>query len=71
MSRLVTVSNRVPLPEGATTPSGIAVRVPGALRACGALWFGWNGETYRTRDTAPAADRVTAPSTVDGPVARA
>jgi trehalose 6-phosphate synthase len=44
MSRLINVSNRVPLAKTAA-PGGLAVGVLAAMRARGGLWFGWNGET--------------------------
>jgi len=44
MARLVTVSNRVFLPKGATASGGLGVGVLAAMRARGGLWFGWNGE---------------------------
>jgi len=44
LSRLVNVSNRVPA-KGASSPGGLTVGVLSAMRACGGLWFGWNGET--------------------------
>ncbi|MEX2123779.1 MAG: trehalose-6-phosphate synthase [Woeseia sp.] len=43
--RLVAVSNRVASPsEGDKAAGGLAVGVLGALRACGGIWFGWNGK---------------------------
>ena len=44
MSRLVNVSNRVPLAR-TSAPGGLAVGVLAAMRERGGLWFGWNGET--------------------------
>ena len=44
MSRLVVVSNRVPVPTEKRPPQGgLAVAVLSALEARGGLWFGWNG----------------------------
>jgi trehalose 6-phosphate synthase len=43
MSRLVNVSNRVPV-HGTTAPGGLAVGVLAAMQANGGLWFGWNGK---------------------------
>jgi trehalose 6-phosphate synthase len=44
LSRLVNVSNRVPV-RGNSSPGGLAVGVLSAMRSSGGLWFGWNGET--------------------------
>lgn len=44
MSRLVNVSNRVPM-KGNSSPGGLVVGVLSAMRSSGGLWFGWNGET--------------------------
>ena len=44
MSRLVNVSNRVPM-KGNGSPGGMAVGILSAMRSSGGLWFGWNGET--------------------------
>lgn len=50
MSRLVVVSNRVPLPRGGRPPEGgLATAVHAALEARGGLWFGWDG----TRSSRP------------------
>ena len=47
MSRLVIVSNRVPVPRprGAPQAGGLAVAVAEAIAGREALWFGWSGET--------------------------
>ena len=44
MTRLINVSNRVPLAKTAA-PGGLAVGVLAAMRHRGGIWFGWNGET--------------------------
>ena len=45
MSRLVVVSNRVPVPSGTRRPQGgLATGVLSALEARGGLWFGWSGK---------------------------
>jgi trehalose 6-phosphate synthase len=44
LSRLVNVSNRVPT-KGTSSPGGLTVGILSAMRSCGGLWFGWNGET--------------------------
>jgi trehalose 6-phosphate synthase len=43
--RLVVVSNRVPIPQGADSASagGLAVALGAALKERGGLWFGWSG----------------------------
>jgi trehalose 6-phosphate synthase len=45
--RLVVVSNRVPKPQGADSPSagGLAIALGAALKERGGLWFGWSGAT--------------------------
>lgn len=54
-SRLVVVSNRVPVPSFATAPAagGLAVALEAALKGRGGLWFGWSGETCKEPDPAP------------------
>ena len=53
MSRLVVVSNRVPVPTEKRPPQGgLAVAVLSALEARGGLWFGWNGEISVSEDKA-------------------
>ena len=44
MTRLVTVSNRVPMPRKNVTSGGLAVGVLAAMQARGGLWFGWSGD---------------------------
>jgi len=44
MSRLVVISNRVPLPSEHSA-GGLASGMLSALRECGGIWFGWNGRT--------------------------
>src|SRR5215211_924321 len=53
--RLVVVSNRVPIPSGADSPSagGLAVALEAALKQQGGLWFGWSGETSETDEPPP------------------
>ena len=45
-SRLVVVSNRVPVPTaaGSPPPGGLAVALSAALEERGGLWFGWSGK---------------------------
>lgn len=45
MTRVVSISNRVALPKASAPAGGLAVGVLAAMRSCGGLWFGWNGET--------------------------
>ena len=55
MSRLVIVSNRVPLPsERGPRAGGLAVALADALRP-GSLWFGWSGQRSATRRHARGA----------------
>lgn len=52
MSRLVVVSNRVPLPRGEKPPEGgLATAVLAALEARGGLWYGWSGNTSPTESS--------------------
>ncbi len=56
MSRLVVVSNRVPLPRGSKPPEGgLATAVLAALESRGGLWYGWSGAT--TNETNPPIGR--------------
>ena len=43
MSRLVVVSNRVPVPSTAAHAGGLAVALDGLMERRGGLWFGWSG----------------------------
>src|ERR1700733_14126262 len=53
VSRLVVVSNRVPLPsERGPRAGGLAVALADALRP-GSLWFGWSGRRAATPAEAP------------------
>lgn len=47
MSRLIVVSNRVPLPEkdGKIPAGGLAVALHSALNLHGGIWMGWSGKT--------------------------
>jgi trehalose 6-phosphate synthase len=45
MSRVVSVSNRVALPDGSIPTGGLAVGLSSAMKGRGGLWFGWNGRT--------------------------
>lgn len=47
MSRLIVVSNRVPLPEkdGKIPAGGLAVALHAALNLHGGIWMGWSGKT--------------------------
>src|ERR1700760_1374649 len=57
VSRLVVVSNRVPLPsERGPRAGGLAVALADALRP-GSLWFGWSGKRSATPDREPRLQR--------------
>lgn len=43
MTRLVVVSNRVPLPSAGQRAGGLAVALDGLMEKRGGLWFGWSG----------------------------
>ncbi|MHC5306422.1 alpha,alpha-trehalose-phosphate synthase (UDP-forming) [Bartonella sp. LJL80] len=47
MSRIIVVSNRVPLPEknGDLPAGGLAVALHAALQKQGGIWMGWSGKT--------------------------
>jgi trehalose 6-phosphate synthase len=47
VSRLVVVSNRVPLPNNASRAGGLAVALHSALEESGGMWFGWSGKRVR------------------------
>src|SRR3712207_5083551 len=56
MSRIVIVSNRVPLPSGnAVVAGGLAVALLGLMQRRGGLWFGWSGAVTERADV-PAFD---------------
>ena len=44
MSRLVVVSNRVPVPSAGKAAGGLAVALDGLMEKRGGLWFGWSGD---------------------------
>jgi len=53
LSRLVVVSNRVPVPNakgGTGGAGGLAVALDAALKERGGLWFGWSGKTSGEKD---------------------
>lgn len=52
MSRLVVVSNRVPVPEkdGAAAAGGLAVALQAALEKRGGVWMGWSGKSSGETD---------------------
>ncbi len=50
MSRIVVVSNRVPVPSGnAGQAGGLAVALLGLMERRGGLWFGWSGAVAERR----------------------
>jgi trehalose 6-phosphate synthase len=54
MSRIVVVSNRVPVPAGnAGQPGGLAVALLGLMERRGGLWFGWSGAVSADRAKGP------------------
>jgi trehalose 6-phosphate synthase len=58
MSRLVVVSNRVPLPsEHGPRAGGLAVALADAITP-GALWFGWSGKQVRETGSAATQQRA-------------
>jgi trehalose 6-phosphate synthase len=56
LSRLVVVSNRVGIPDGAARAGGLEVAIRPALKKSGGIWFGWSGKV--TEDVAGAAKTV-------------
>jgi trehalose 6-phosphate synthase len=61
LSRLVIVSNRVPLPEkGKQAGGGLVTGVLDALRETGGMWFGWSGETATQSSAQPKVTRADA-----------
>ncbi|MFC7703965.1 alpha,alpha-trehalose-phosphate synthase (UDP-forming) [Plastorhodobacter daqingensis] len=59
MSRLVVVSNRVPLPDKAGNPpaGGLAVALHAALRERGGIWMGWSGKSTGEDEPGPLSIR--------------
>lgn len=55
MSRLVVVSNRVPIPShnGTAPAGGLAVALHSALKARGGMWLGWSGQTCKGDSVGP------------------
>src|SRR5918994_1549452 len=54
MSRIVIVSNRVPLPSGnAGQAGGLAVALLGLMQRRGGLWFGWSGAVTESAGGGP------------------
>jgi trehalose 6-phosphate synthase len=71
MSRIVVVSNRVPLPGAGPAAGGLATAMNSALHARGGLWFGWSGKTTLQQVGAPriAQDGGVTYATIDIPAA--
>lgn len=63
MSRLIVVSNRVPLPDKAGNPpaGGLAVAIHAALRKRGGVWMGWSGQSTGEEEPGPLAIRENGP----------
>ena len=58
MSRIVVVSNRVPVPSGnAGHAGGLAVALLGLMQRRGGLWFGWSGAVTETSGAPAFAQR--------------
>lgn len=57
MSRLVIVSNRVPVPDktGAASAGGLAVALQAALEKRGGIWMGWSGNSSDSEEPGPLA----------------
>ncbi len=57
MSRLVVVSNRVPVQEkkGAASAGGLAVALEAALEKRGGIWMGWSGKINEEGEPGPLA----------------
>ena len=53
MSRLVVVSNRVPVPSAGSAAGGLAVALDGLMEKRGGLWFGWSGGVSETAADQP------------------
>jgi len=53
MSRIVVVSNRVPVASRAQQAGGLAVALQGMMERRGGLWFGWSGEVTKAPRNAP------------------
>ncbi|WP_377297609.1 alpha,alpha-trehalose-phosphate synthase (UDP-forming) [Rhizobium sp. SGZ-381] len=55
MSRLVVISNRVPMPEknGDAPAGGLAVALQAALEERGGVWMGWSGKSSGSKEPAP------------------
>ena len=63
MSRLVVVSNRVPVPSAGKAAGGLAVALDGLMEKRGGLWFGWSGEV--SEDAADQSVKVVHSGGVD------
>lgn len=57
LSRLIVVSNRVPLPDknGTAPAGGLAVALQAALEKRGGIWMGWSGKNSGEKDPGPLA----------------
>ena len=63
MTRLVVVSNRVPLPSSGQQAGGLAVALDGLMEKRGGLWFGWSGAV--SPDAQATEPRVESAGAVD------
>jgi trehalose 6-phosphate synthase len=63
MNRIVVVSNRVQIPEGASAKAGgLAVALDGLMAQRGGLWFGWSGEVTADVNRSVAMNAVANPA---------
>jgi trehalose 6-phosphate synthase len=55
LSRLIVISNRVPVPEknSAAAAGGLAVALQAALEQHGGIWMGWSGQSSDTEEPGP------------------
>jgi trehalose 6-phosphate synthase len=55
VSRLIVVSNRVPVPDKKGTAGGLAVALEAALEERGGIWMGWSGTSSGDKEPQPLA----------------
>jgi trehalose 6-phosphate synthase len=60
MSRLVVISNRVPVPDkgGIAPAGGLAVALQAALQERGGIWMGWSGKSSGEREPEPLSQKT-------------
>ena len=65
-SRLVVVSNRVPLPSAAGAQAGgLAVALRSLMQQRGGLWFGWSGQQSESQTVRMIEDGAVRYATID------